>query len=59
MNDAYYEKLIRLVTLRRMRRRAAYQARVLEDTKRRQMNTMHKRLGKSYSMLFKPTFKKL
>jgi hypothetical protein len=59
MNDAYYEKLIRLVTLRRMRRRAAYKAKVLEDNKRRQMNTMHRRLGKSYSMLFKPILRKI
>ena len=59
MSDAYYEKLIRLVTIRRMRRRAAYRAKVLEDSKRRQMNTMHRRLGKSYSMLFKPTLRKI
>jgi hypothetical protein len=59
MNDAYYRKLIRLVILGRMRRHEAFKQRVIEDFKRKQMNTMHKRLGKSYSMLFKPTFKKL
>jgi hypothetical protein len=42
-----------------MRRRAAYKAKVLEDNKRRQMNTMHRRLGKSYSMLFKPILRKI
>jgi hypothetical protein len=59
MNDAYFKKLYRLVIVRRMKRHEAFKKRILEDFKRKQINTMHKRLGKSYSMLFKPTFKKL
>jgi hypothetical protein len=59
MNDAYYEKLIRLVTVRRMRRHEAFKRRIIEDFKRKQVNTMHKRLGKSYSMLFKPILRKI
>ena len=57
MTDAGYRALTRRLIIKRMQRYKAFRQCQLEQIKLRTMNTMHKRIGKAYSMLMVPLFK--
>lgn len=58
MTDATYRTLTRRIIVRRMQRRKAFKERQLDQLKLRPLNNFRKRIGKPYSMLLTPLFKR-